>query len=314
MTIPSTPDRLDLLETFVRIVESGSLSAAAVRLATTQPTVSRRLQALERALGVRLLRRSTHTMTLTEDGERCLERARRLLSDWQEFESDLKGVGEQPAGRLRIVVPHAFGQQHLVGPLADYLRRAPGVDVEWLLHDRRPDFVSEGVDCAIQVGPVDDPGVVALRLAQVPRVVAVAPALVDRARLPAEPAALGAFPWLGLRPYYRDEVLLRPVDGGGAQRVAIRPRMETDNLFALRAAAVAGIGMGLFSSWLVADDIAQGRLVHLLPAWEGEPLPVHLVYPHARFYPARLRRFIEAVRAAMPGALAPGGVPPAQDP
>ena len=156
MTDPTgTPDRLDLLATFVRIVEAGSLSAAAAQLGTTQPTVSRRLQALERSLGVRLLRRSTHTMSLTEDGERCLERARRLLSDWHEFESELKGAGEEPAGRLRIVVPHAFGQQHLVGPLADYLRRTPRVDVEWLLHDRRPDFVAEGVDCAIQVGTVE---------------------------------------------------------------------------------------------------------------------------------------------------------------
>ena len=303
----ANPDRLDLLETFVRIVEAGSLSAAAAQLATTQPTVSRRLQALERVLGVRLLRRSTHTMTLTEDGERCLERARRLLSDWHEFESDLKGVGEEPAGRLRVVVPHAFGQQHLIGPLADYLRRTPRVDVEWLLHDRRPDFVAEGVDCAIQVGQVDDPGVVAVRLAQVPRLVAAAPALVDPAPAPDDLAALGALPWLGLRPYYRDEVVLRRVGVGGGEvrRIAIRPRMETDNLFALRAAALAGVGVGLFSAWLVARDVAEGRLVHLAPAWEGEPLPVHLVYPHARFYPARLRRFVEGMRAAMPGALAP---------
>jgi len=308
MSNPGNPDRIELLQTFVRIVEAGSLSAAAAQLATTQPTISRRLQALERALGARLLRRSTHTMTLTEDGERCLERARRLLSDWHEFESDLKGQGEQPTGRLRVVVPHAFGQQHLIAPLADYLRRTPGVDVEWLLHDRRPDFVAEGVDCAIQVGPVAEPGVVAVRLAEVPRVVAAAPGLLDPARLPGEPAALAALPWVGLRPYYRDEVALRPVAGGDVRRFAIRPRVETDNLFALRAAAVAGIGVGLFSAWLVADDVAQGRLVHLVPAWEGEPLPVHLVYPYARFHPARLRRFVEAMRTAMPHALAPGAV------
>src|SRR5213596_3525491 len=107
----ATADRIELMKTFVQIVEAGSFSAAAAQLATTQPTVSRRLQALERSLGVRLLRRSTHGIGLTEDGERCLDRARRLLSDWQEFESDLKGVGEEPSGSLRIVAPHALGQQ-----------------------------------------------------------------------------------------------------------------------------------------------------------------------------------------------------------
>lgn len=305
MTDPTgTPDRLDLLATFVRIVEAGSLSAAAAQLGTTQPTVSRRLQALERSLGVRLLRRSTHTMSLTEDGERCLERARRLLSDWHEFESELKGAGEEPAGRLRIVVPHAFGQQHLVGPLADYLRRTPRVDVEWLLHDRRPDFVAEGVDCAIQVGTVDDPGVVAVKLADVPRIVVASPALVDASAPPATPAALAALPWLAMRPYYRDELQLHRAGGPGRQRVAIRPRIETDNLFALRSAALAGVGAALASAWLVADDVAAGRLLRLAPGWEAEPLAVHIVYPSARFHPARLRRFIETMRAALPAALA----------
>src|SRR6195952_2343203 len=170
MTKPAVPaDRFELMETFVRIVDAGSLSAAAAQLGTTQPTVSRRLQALERSLGVPLLRRSTHSMTLTEDGQRCLERARELLGNWHAFEADLRGVGDEPEGTLRVVAPHAFGQQQLVGPLARYLAMYPRVDVEWLLHDRRPDFVVEGIDCAIQVGVVDDPSAVAIKLAEARR-------------------------------------------------------------------------------------------------------------------------------------------------
>ena len=301
----SAADRFALMETFVRIVEAGNLSAAAAQLGTTQPTISRRLQALERSLGVRLLRRSTHSMTLTEDGARCLERARELLANWHAFEADLRGAGDEPEGTLRVIAPHAFGRQQLVAPLATYLARFPRVNVEWLLHDRRPDFIAEGIDCAIQVGQVDDPGVVAVKLAEVPRIVVAAPALA--ARLPAalQPAHLAELPWLALRPYYRTELALTSLDDGREARVPIAPRMSTDSLYALRTAAVSGVGAAIASAWLVADDLAQGRLLHLAPRWRAAPLPVYLVYPQARFHPARLRRFLEVIRADATRAFTP---------
>src|ERR1700712_1151565 len=213
MTKPAVPaDRFELMETFVRIVDAGTLSAAAAQLGTTQPTVSRRLQALERALGVKLLSRSTHSMTLTEDGQRCLERARELLASWHAFEADLRGAGDEPEGTLRVIAPHAFGQQQLVAPLAEYLARFPRVNVEWLLHDRRPDFIAEGIDCAIQVGQVDDQAVVAIKLAEVPRIVVAAPALVAHLPPVCSPEDLARLPWLALRPYYRNEVALTSLD------------------------------------------------------------------------------------------------------
>ena len=312
MTRASTSaDRFELMETFVRIVDAGNLSAAASQLGTTQPTVSRRLQALERSLGVKLLRRSTHSMTLTEDGQRCLERARELLANWHAFEADLRGDGDDPEGTLRVIAPHAFGQQQLVAPLADYLARYPRVNVEWLLHDRRPDFIAEGIDCAILVGDVGDQNVVAIRLAEVPRIVVAAPALAAGLPVDQTPADLARLPWLAMRPYYRTEVALSSIDGGGGDaRFAISPRMSTDSLYALRTAALMGVGVAVASAWLVADDLAQGRLVHLAPAWRAAPLPVWLVYPQARFYPARLRRFLDVIRAHAAQALTsntPGG-------
>ncbi|MGK3961923.1 LysR family transcriptional regulator [Sorangium sp. So ce1667] len=314
MASPSSLDRIALMQTFVKIVEAGSLSAAATLLGTTQPTVSRRLQALERSLGLPLLQRSTHTMKLTEDGERCFERAKALLANLEAFEADMRGDRDQPDGTLRVVVPHAFGQQQLVVPLADYLRRYPRVSVEWLLRDGQPNFIADGIDCAIVVGAVADPGVVAIRLAEVPRIVAAAPSVLGRAAPPAHPSDLAGMPWLALRTYYRDTIALTDSSGGErGERIelAIRPRMSTDSLYALRSAALMGLGVCVSSSWLVADDLAQGRLLHLAPSWQADPLPVHLVYPHARFYPARLRRFVEAMRASVPavvdGAAGRGG-------
>ncbi|WP_434034400.1 LysR family transcriptional regulator [Cupriavidus sp. a3] len=293
-------DRIDLLQTFVRIVEAGSLSQAAAQLRTTQPTVSRRLQALERQLGVRLLQRSTHGMKLTEDGERCYERAKALVGDWATLEADLRGAGYAPEGTLRVVVPHAFGQDLMVPPLAAYMRQYDQVAVEWLLHDRTPDFIAEAIDCAIHVGEVREPGLVAVRLAEVPRVAVAAPALLEGRRLPLQPEELEALPWLALHTFYRQAMTLSHAASGDSRELRFRPRLSTDSLYALRSAALQGLGVGVGSAWIFADDIARGDLLHLLPEWQAEPLPVYLVYPYASFYPARLRLFIDAMREAVP--------------
>jgi DNA-binding transcriptional LysR family regulator len=291
------------MQTFVTIVEAGNLSTAAARLGTTQPTVSRRLQALERSLGLSLLMRSTHTTKLTEDGERCYARAKALLAEWAQFEADLRGVDAEPEGTLRVQAPHAFGQQQLVGPLADYLQRHPRVAVEWLLRDGTPNFIAEGIDCAIQVGEVSDPSVVAIELARIPRIVVAAPALLGGAPVPTEAAALQALPWLALRTFYRDALILEHAVTGEPCTLALRPRLSTDSLHALRSAALLGLGACAISAWVVADDLAAGRLVHLAPAWQATPLPVYLLYPPARHRPARLRRFVEAMRVAVPAAV-----------
>lgn len=298
--------RFELMETFVRIVEAGNLSAAAAQMRTTQPTISRRLQALERSLGVRLLQRSTHTMRLTVDGERCFKRAKELLASWASFEADVRGAQEEPEGLLRVAVPHAFGQHRLVEPLATYLNDHPRVSVEWLLRDDVRDFIANGIDCAIQVGEPSDPAVVAIRLSNVDRIVAASPSLLENGRVPTEPEELMSLAWLALRTYYRTELTLTHEETGERRRITISPRMSTDNLYALRNAALLGIGACASSAWLLADDLAAQRLVHLAPKWRAAALPVYLIYPHAQFYPSRLVRFITLMREAVP--LAIGGV------
>ncbi len=303
-------DRLELMQTFVRIVEAGSLSAAAVQLGSTQPTISRRLQWLEKLLGLRLLQRSTHAMKLTADGERCYAHAKALLENWAAVEADLRGAKDQPRGHLRVLAPHAFGQELLVAPLARFLAEYPEVNVDWLLQDRAADFIAEGIDCAIRVGEVDDPALVAVRLAEVPRILVAVPGLWGEGPPPQRPADLAALPWLSLRQFYRDEFELQQQGSGRHERVRIAPRMSTDSLYAARSAVREGVGAALLSAWLVADDLASGRLCRLVPDWEAAPLPVHLIYPYARLYPARLRAFADCMKRAMPGIAGmrpPGG-------
>jgi DNA-binding transcriptional LysR family regulator len=306
-------DRLDLMDTFVRIVEAGSLSSAAQQLGTSQPTVSRRLQQLERLLGMRLIQRSTHAMRLTQEGERCYQHAQSLLAQWQSVETDLRGAQSEPRGHLRVVVPTVFGQQQLIAPLVTFLNRCPGVSVEWLLQDRTPDFTAEGVDCALRIGEVEDPGLVAIRLGELPRIVVASPALLGGRPVPQEPDELAELPWLALSIFYRQEVVLQHVEQGTVRRFAIQPRLSTDHLQAMCHAALAGMGVGIASAWAVVDAMAQGRLVQLAPKWSAPSLPVSLVLPPGRLRPSRLNAFIEVMREEVPhmtGVLPPSLLAP----
>lgn len=305
-------DRIELIQTFVRIVQAGSLSAAAAQMGTTQPTISRRLQQLERTLGVRLLQRSTHAMKLTEDGERCFERAKELLSGWEAFESDLRGAGVEASGAMRVVVPHAFGQQQLIGPLAEFMRRHPRISVDWMLHERPNDFVAQGLDCAIHVGEVTDSSLVAIKLAEVPRIMVAAPEVLAGlgGKGIEHPRDLAALPWLALSLFYRREISLQHVSSGERVDIAIQPRMVTDNLHAICNAALEGLGVCVVSAWMVADYVKSGRLVEVLPDWRADALPLSVLYPYARHYPARLRLFVELMKEVLPAVVAAETCPP----
>lgn len=296
--LASGGDRLDLLRTFLRIVDSGSLSAAAMQLGTTQPTVSRRLQSLERQLGLRLLQRSTHGLLLTEDGQRCQRHAQRVVDEWEALQAELHGQTQRLSGRLRVMVPHAFGQAQLLPTMLDFLAQHPQLSLEWILEDRRPDFIAEGIDCAVRVGAVDEPRVVALPLAEVPRIVVAAPSLADAGSI-TTPEQAQALPWISLVTYYRERLLLHDAQGR-AHTLSITPRLLSDNLFVVQQAARAGLGAAVVSAWLVAEDLAEGRLVQLLADWQAPPLPVHLVFPAARQQPLRLRAFIDAMKTTLP--------------
>lgn len=288
------------MRTFVRIVESGSLSAAARQMETTQATISRRLQSLETLLGVRLMLRTTHATKLTDDGERCYQHARKVIDSWLALEDDVGQSEDEPVGTLRVRAPHAFGQEQLLVPLSQFLTRYPQLSVDWMLNDRTADFLSDNIDCAIRVGAEIDPNTVSVLLAEVPRCIVAAPSLLTQYAEPQKPADLRAFPWIALKSFYHQHIELFEGISSQPERIAISPRLSTDSLYVTRNMALTGLGLAVVSSWTVEDDIREGRLIHVLPDWQPAALPVHLVYPWSRYYPSRLRRFLDMMREVMP--------------
>ncbi len=221
-----------------------------------------------------------------------------LLADWDAMQASLRGAQEEPEGLLRVLVPHALGQLQLMQPLIELLRRSPRLSVEWLLDDQPPKFRAQDLDCAIRVGTLVDSSVVALKLAEIPRIVVAAPRLLEGRPPPQSPADLSGFDWLALGTYYRNELtLLGP--GGQQARLALRPRLITDSLFALRSAVQSGLGVAVMSAWITQPDLAKGDLVQLLPQWRAPALPVHLIYPYQRHQPAKLRHFVAAMRDSL---------------
>lgn len=293
-------DRIELMQTYVRIVESGSLSAAANQLGTSQPTISRRLQSLENLLGTKLILRTTHAMKLTDDGERCYQHAKTLIDGWNALEDDVNNAKDEPVGTLRVRAPHAFGQDQLIVPLVDYLNRYNNMSVEWMLNDHSPDFINDGIDCAIHVGELTDPSMVAVLLAEIPRIVVASPQLLRQFPEIQQVQDLAVLPWIALSTFYRTKVILQSDRDHDFYQLTISPKLSTDSLYAMRHALLSGLGAGVTSAWVVNDDIAAGSLVHLLPQWHATPLPVYLIYPYASYYPARLRTFLDIIRDAMP--------------
>lgn len=293
-------DRIELMRTFIRIVEAGSLSSAARQLETTQATVSRRLQSLESMLGSRLILRTTHAMKLTDDGERCYQHARQVVDAWLALEDEMSIADDRPVGVLRVRAPHAFGQQQLLGPLVSFLQRYPQLAVEWMLNDKTVDFLSDNIDCAIRVGAEVDPATVSVLLAEVPRSLVVAPDLLSRYPALAIPQDLSRLPWVAISTFYQHEVELQHQEDSRELSFGIVPCLSTDSVYVARNTALAGLGAAIVSSWAVTEDIAAGRLIEPFPQWRASPLPVHLVYPWARYYPTRLRKFLDLMREVMP--------------
>jgi DNA-binding transcriptional LysR family regulator len=285
-------NQLIQMSTFIRIVEAGSLSMAARQLSTSQPTVSRHLRALENHLDTQLLVRTTHGMNLTEAGQRYYEYARALIGQMVEFEEEMRGHGFVSSGTLRVVVPTAIGQEWLIEVAERYLKACPEMRLEWKLSDGSVNFSEGAIDCVIRAGEPEKHSYVARRLGELRRVLASAPSIARDYGEILNPEDLARLPWIAMSSYYTNSIDLRD-KFNRVQRVEITPRFAVDHVLGTRTAARLGMGAVLISEWMVLSDFSNGTLERLLPEWSGTSLPLYAIYPKAKFYPAKLRQFVE---------------------
>ena len=282
-------DRLRAMQVFVRIVEAGSLTGAAAALGMSGPAVVRSLAALERAIGVRLLQRTTRRSSLTDEGREYYERCKRVLAAADEADTSMLARRSEPHGRLRITAPATYGRMHVAPLVNAFISKYPNVEVELLLLDRIVDLVEEGLDAAVRIGELPDSTLVARALGETRRVVCAAPAYLRRAGTPKTPADLQAHRCIvfsGLAAANEWSF------GAKRQRVAVRPVLRTNQVDAALDACIRGLGCGQFLSYQVDAALREGTLKRLLKEYEPPALPIHIVYPHAR-PSSNVRAFIE---------------------
>ncbi len=281
----------------MRVVESGSFSAAAELSQVSATMVAKHIRTIEERLGARLLHRTTRRQQLSDVGRLYYERCKQVLAEVELAEASASELQASPRGQLRLIAPVSFGSHSLVPALSDYMRRHPEVSVELTLDNRKPNLLDEGFELGIHIGDIDDPGLVARPLQPYRRQLAAAPSyLAQRGELQ-HPRELSEHECLGLSYWRRHDRWRLVGPEGEVCAVTVRGRFTANQGNALRIAALHGVGIVLQPEVVLADDLAAGRLLPVLPAWSLMPSPMYLIYPQDRRPTAKLRSVVDFLLA-----------------
>ncbi len=283
---------------FAAVADAGSLSAAGRALRMPLTTVSRKLAALEEAVGARLITRSTRRMTLTEPGRMYLEACRRILGDLDAAEAALSGSQDEPRGELAITAPVVFGRQHVLPVVCEFLRRCPRVDVRMLLLDRPVDLIEEGLDVAVRIGALADSSLIATRAGAVRPIVCASPRYLAEHGEPKETQALSEHDCITFSA--RDaRDLWAFSDGKKRSRVRVRTRLTVNTAEAAIDAAIAGVGVTRVLSYQVTAALADGTLKEILKGSDSTEMPVTILHREDRLAQTKVQAFVAFAAVAL---------------
>lgn len=283
---------------FAETAKHGSFAAAARELGSVPSTLAKAVARLERTLGVKLFHRTTRQVRLTPDGERLFERCQRVLAEVEALHEDASGTRAEPAGAVRIDLPIVYGKRFVLPVLAALVRKHPGLQFDVRLSDAYVDLVRDGIDLSIRVGALDDSSLVARLLDRQGMVLCASPRYLAAAGTPRRIDDLDQHAAIVFR---------MPTSGRNrawslrqrGKPVQIHPpaRMRLGDGEGLVEALKLGLGIGQVPDYFIADELARGQLVEVLPTCRPEPLPMNVVVPGSRMLPARVRVVIDAILA-----------------
>ena len=280
---------------FSKVVEAGSLSAAARELGVSTAVVSRTLAALEARLGVRLVNRTTRSLHLTDEGASYYETSQRILAEIDEADAAVTSRRIEPQGVLKVALPASFGHQHIAPLVPRFAQRYPKVELALSLSDRSINLIEEGFDLAVRIAELKDSSLAARKLAPNRRVVCASPAYLREHGEPKTPQDLTRHNCL-VASWEHGFAMTWEYKSPTGKRGSVRVtgRYACDNWEVLREWAVAGLGVALKSTWDVRRQLEEGALIPLLPGYDfGTDVGIYAVYPHRRHLPAKTRVFID---------------------
>ena len=287
-------DRIAAMNAFVRVVEAGTFTKAAETLDMPNASLTRLIQKLEEDLKVRLLHRTTRSVTVTPEGALYYERVVRLLADLADIESSTTHARTRPSGKIRVDAATAIGALVLVPALDDFYRTYPDVAIELAVGNERADLIAEGFHCAIRAGNVDEPFLVARQIGTFRFTTSATPALLDAHGAPTSPDQLSDFPTIGMIPSGAGYPASFPfLYDDRKDGLPLNHRLVVNDTNTYLAAGLASLGIIQAPAYSVRDAIAAGKLVPLLEDWPQPSYPVHVIYPPNRYLSAKVRVFID---------------------
>jgi DNA-binding transcriptional LysR family regulator len=283
-------NRFASMEAFVRVIETGSFSAAARQLRVGQPAISKTVAQLEERLGVRLLLRSTHGLTPTEAGQSFYEHAKRSIEEADEADQVARGAGTTLSGRLRICAAVTFARLHVIPRLPIFLAQHPSLEIDVVLDDTNVDLIEAGIDVALRMGTLQDSTLMARKIADGTRMVLGTPAYFEKAGEPAVPKDL-----------LKHQAVIYERRGGGAAwtfrqgkteaSVTVKGRVRVTAAEGVREAVFAGLGLVITSEWMFAPELQSGTVRAVLRDWTLPPIELWTVFPTGRRVSAKARAF-----------------------
>jgi DNA-binding transcriptional LysR family regulator len=298
-------DTLQNMRVFMRVVETGSFTAAAQQMATTTAHVSRSISDLETHLRTRLLNRTTRRLALTEAGERYLLRCEQIVAYVDEAEAEARHAQARPAGTLRLHAMSSLAQHYLISAIARYHEKYPDVFVDLTLSQRMPDLLEEGLDVSVIVSSqLPDSGLISQKLGESRTIVCASPRYLAQRGTPATVEELAEYECVQLQSaavYASDRWAFTGPDG--EQTVTVRGPLRVNGAESLRQALEEGMGIGLLPAFTALESLRQGTLVRILPEYALPALSVYALYPSRQYLDAKIRAWIELIRAEVTEAM-----------
>lgn len=285
-------DRLQAMEVFVRVVETGSFSKAAQEFGSTQPTVTKQVAALEARLQLRLLNRNTRGVSLTEAGALYYERCKAVVRQVQEAEDVAHGASNPAFGTLRVGTSVAFGRRVIVPLALEYMRRHPQLQIDLSFEDRYVDLVAQGIDVAIRMGQLADSSLGARYLGVNPWAMVASPAYLKKHGTPRQARELSGHAALIYSSVLGDEVWRLRGPQGAPVSVAVSGRFRSNNLSAVLAATRAGLGIALMPRYVAHESLVGGQLLEVLAGHAMVEQEIHAVFPSPQLVPAKVTAFM----------------------
>lgn len=278
---------------FTLIAKLGSMAAAAQELGVTPPVVSKRLAALERRLGARLLNRTTRRLSLTPEGEAYLQDGVRILEQLQALEHRIGGGSLQPQGILRVTATLGFGRAHITPALTKFARQYPQVEVQLHLSDRPVNLIDQGFDVGIRFGELSDSRLTARLLANNRRLLCASPEYLERMGIPEAPRDLSRHSCIFIREGDEPFGTWHLRNGHNQEAIKVRANLSTNDGTAALAWALEGQGILLRSQWDVAQYIRRQQLIVVLADWSTPPADIYVVFQTANELPAKVRALVD---------------------